>query len=138
MARVAVMVHTMAFLVTWKWAASVSTRKTTTKKSNASRVQPRKLAVTACHWPDLEGGTSCSGLEIEAVSFSSFLGTVTGKCTTRRLGLRRRQCAEGSAMKAANGRLTTRQAGKYAAVRTAAPIFFLQGRLQTPRRRGGE
>jgi hypothetical protein len=29
-------------------------------------------------------------------------------------------------MKAANGRLTTRQeAGKYAAVRTAAPIFFL-------------
>ena len=30
-------------------AASVSTRKTSTKKSKASSVQPRKLALTACH-----------------------------------------------------------------------------------------
>src|SRR5229473_6628624 len=105
MARVAVMVHTMAFLVTWKWAASVSTRKTTTKKSNASRVQPRKLAVTACHWSDFEGGTSCSGLEIEAVSFSSFLGTVTGEVYNEEIGfapktVRRRQRDEGGERKA--------------------------------------
>src|ERR1700690_249496 len=56
MARVAVSVQTIALLVTWKWTASVSTRNTSTKKSNASRVQPRKLAVTACHWPVRAGG----------------------------------------------------------------------------------
>src|SRR5450432_3010787 len=72
MARVAVMVHTMAVFVTWKCNASVSTRKTTTKKSKASRVQPRKLAVTACHASDREGGTEDAGVELEGVSsFSS-------------------------------------------------------------------
>src|SRR4029077_11104697 len=67
-ARVAVMVHTIALFVTWNWAASVSTRKTSTKKSNASRVQPKKLAVTACHCSDREGGASDAGFDAEAVS----------------------------------------------------------------------
>jgi hypothetical protein len=43
------MVQMMALFETWKWTASVSTRKTSTKKSKASRVQPKKLAITVCH-----------------------------------------------------------------------------------------
>src|SRR5882672_10950784 len=46
MARVAVVVKTISFLVTPNWCASVSKRKTTTKKSNASSVQPRNPART--------------------------------------------------------------------------------------------
>src|SRR5579871_4736646 len=52
-ANVAVVVRTMSFLVTPNWWASVSKRKTTTKKSNASRVQPRKPAATACRFADM-------------------------------------------------------------------------------------
>ena len=49
MARVAVIVQMIAPFETWKWTARVSTRKTSTKKSNASSVHPKKLAITACH-----------------------------------------------------------------------------------------
>src|SRR5512140_1269831 len=42
----------MIFAVeTWKCSAKTSTRNTSTKKSKASSVQPRKPALTACHWP---------------------------------------------------------------------------------------
>src|SRR5271169_6297160 len=41
-------------LLTWKSAASLSNRNTTTKKSKASSVQPRNDAVTAWIWPELE------------------------------------------------------------------------------------
>src|SRR5450755_2561061 len=84
MARVAVMVHTMAVFVTWKCSASVSTRKTTTKKSKASRVQPRKLAATACHASEREGGNGAPAVEFESVSlFSSDAGTnVAGEVYT--------------------------------------------------------
>src|SRR5258707_4964090 len=76
MARVAVMVHTMTLLATWKWTASVSTRKTTTKKSKASRVQPKKLAATACHASDREGGNVDAEVEVESLSlFPSGTGT---------------------------------------------------------------
>src|SRR4029077_7563689 len=76
MARVAVMVHTMAVFATWKWSARVSTRKTTTKKSNASRVQPKKLAATACHASDREGGNIDAAVEFESLSlFPSGTGT---------------------------------------------------------------
>src|ERR1700674_5059229 len=71
MARVAVMVQTIALLATWKWTASVSTRKTTTKKSKASRVQPKKLAATACQAPGREVGEGEAGVEFERVSFFS-------------------------------------------------------------------
>src|SRR5262249_11066059 len=47
MASVAVIVHMMSFLGTPKCAARVSTRNTNTKKSKASRVQPKKPALTA-------------------------------------------------------------------------------------------
>src|SRR5712692_10460521 len=50
MASVSTVVRTMSFLSTWNCAASGSNRKTTTKKSKASSVQPRKLAVTAWNW----------------------------------------------------------------------------------------
>src|ERR1700732_1286016 len=76
MARVAVMVHTMAVFATWKWSARVSTRKTTTKKSKASRVQPKKLAATACHASDREGGNVDAAVEFESLSlFPSGNGT---------------------------------------------------------------
>src|SRR5215469_4406411 len=55
MARVAVMVQTISPLVTPNSRASESTRKTRTKKSNASIVQPRNPAVTACHGRDCVG-----------------------------------------------------------------------------------
>src|SRR5579875_381936 len=48
MASVAVTLRTMSRLGTWKCAARVSKRKTTTKKSKASSVQPRKPAAMAC------------------------------------------------------------------------------------------
>src|ERR1041385_8926797 len=84
MARVAVMVHTMALLVTWNWAARVSTRNTSTKKSKASRVQPRKLAVTACHCPGLAGDGKASEDVFEGGSIPSLFNlAVTGECTTR-------------------------------------------------------
>src|SRR5580704_1151444 len=54
-ASVAKVVAMMAFLGTLNWWASVSYRKTMTKKSKASRVQPRKPARTACCAPDLVG-----------------------------------------------------------------------------------
>src|SRR5581483_2535984 len=49
-ASVAVIVKTSSDLVTPNSLASVSTRNTTTKKSNASSIQPKKPAVTACQW----------------------------------------------------------------------------------------
>src|SRR5581483_1751668 len=61
-ASVAVSVHTIAALVTWNCAARMSTRKTTTKKSEASSVQPRKPAVTACHCCFLVGGEEGTGI----------------------------------------------------------------------------
>src|ERR1700730_4994862 len=83
MARVAVMVHTMALLATWKWTASVSTRKTTTKKSKASSVQPKKLAATACQASEREGGRGDAEVDFGKVSlFSSGARTkLPGKCT---------------------------------------------------------
>src|SRR5207237_9402029 len=48
MARVAVMLHTIALFCTPKCWARTSTIKTTTKKSKASSVHPRYAAVTAC------------------------------------------------------------------------------------------
>src|ERR1700730_3713662 len=52
---------TTAFLLTGKLEASLSKRKTTTKKSNASSVHPKNDAVTACAWPDPESpGTPLS------------------------------------------------------------------------------
>jgi hypothetical protein len=54
----------------------VSTRKTTTKKSKASRVQPKKLAATACHASDREGGNVDAAVEFESLSlFPSGTGT---------------------------------------------------------------
>ena len=44
---VIVSVKMICFFGTWKCAERTSSRKTTTKKSNASSVQPRKPAVTA-------------------------------------------------------------------------------------------
>src|SRR5258708_17475174 len=55
MASVAVVVKTISFLVTPNWRASVSKRKTTMKKSNASSVQPRKPASTAWCVPERAG-----------------------------------------------------------------------------------
>src|SRR5947209_11271372 len=52
MASVAVSVNTICPLLTWNCLASVSTRKTRTKKSNASSIQPRKPAVTECQGRD--------------------------------------------------------------------------------------
>src|ERR1700676_3209267 len=52
-ASVAVSVRTMSFLGTPNCCARVSIRKTTTKKSKASRVQPRKPAITAWRAPVL-------------------------------------------------------------------------------------
>src|SRR5207244_9192623 len=43
---------------TWNSASSVSTRKTTTKKSKASSVQPRNPAVTACQEREREEGAA--------------------------------------------------------------------------------
>src|SRR5450759_4312575 len=85
MARVAVMVHTMALFATWKWSASVSTRKTTTKKSKASRVQPKKLAATACLASEREGGNGLAAVEFENVTlFPSVAEPILpGKCTPR-------------------------------------------------------
>src|SRR5207244_3952753 len=56
-------------------AASVSTRNTSTKKSKASSVHPRKLAVTACHWSerDKEVASSVEPVEFIAVARSSWL-----------------------------------------------------------------
>ena len=51
MSNVQESVATIFALETWKSAARESKRKTTTKKSNASRVQPRKLAATALKEP---------------------------------------------------------------------------------------
>src|ERR1039458_10109876 len=52
-ARAIEMVQTMALFSTWKLAASVSTRRITTKKSKASNTHPRIPAETAyCH-PDV-------------------------------------------------------------------------------------
>jgi hypothetical protein len=78
------MVHTMALLATWKWTASVSTRKTTTKKSKASRVQPRKLAATACQSPGREGDDGGAGLELERVRLfpQECVTTVAGEVYT--------------------------------------------------------
>src|SRR5579871_3666165 len=45
---------TTSLLATWKSFASRSIRKTTTKKSNASSVQPRNDAATACACPERE------------------------------------------------------------------------------------
>src|SRR5580700_3169606 len=45
---------TIALFATWKSLARRSIRKTTTKKSNASSVHPRKEAATACACPELE------------------------------------------------------------------------------------
>src|ERR1700730_18709018 len=70
MARVAVMVHTIALFVTLKCTARVSTKKTRTKKSNATKVQPKKLGVTVCYWSERDCTTD-AGLELEAVSFFS-------------------------------------------------------------------
>jgi hypothetical protein len=52
----------------------VSTRKTTTKKSKASRVQPKKLAATACHAPEPEGDKGDAGVEFDRVSRSFLRG----------------------------------------------------------------
>src|SRR5579883_262647 len=50
-------------------AARVSTRNTSTKKSKASSVQPRKLAVTACHWSEcVSANWPDGGAEREAAS----------------------------------------------------------------------
>src|ERR1700745_4171342 len=66
MASVAVMVRMIFDVGTWNAPANVSTRKTTTKKSNASRVQPRKLAATACIRSDGESSESAmDGLALE-------------------------------------------------------------------------
>ena len=65
------MVQMMALLATWKWTASVSTRKTTTKKSKASRVQPKKLAATACRAPEREGVDGEAGVGFEKFSLFS-------------------------------------------------------------------
>jgi hypothetical protein len=46
----------------------VSTRKTTTKKSKASRVQPKKLAATACRAPEREDVDGEAGVEFEKIS----------------------------------------------------------------------
>src|SRR5258708_8773011 len=85
MARVAVMVQTMTLLATWKWTASVSTRKTTTKKSKASRVQPKKLAATACQASEREGGSGRGDAEVDLGKVSLFPQVLEqmlpGKCT---------------------------------------------------------
>src|SRR5208283_4067413 len=55
-ASVAVVVKMMAFLETLNSRASVSYKKTITKKSNASSIQPRKPARTAWYVPALRTG----------------------------------------------------------------------------------
>src|SRR5580692_5154348 len=71
-ASVAKVVAMMAFLGTLNWWASVSYRKTMTKKSKASRVQPRKPARTACCAPDLVGvvGITRGGIDAWRVEWS--------------------------------------------------------------------
>jgi len=57
----------------------VSTRKTTTKKSKASRVHPKKLAVTACHWSERDCGGEAEFKSARLVSHLK--DALPGKCT---------------------------------------------------------
>src|SRR5579859_2101161 len=71
-ARVAVMVHTMADFSTLNLAARLSTRNMTTKKSKASRIQPRMPEAAAYFQRAAsEAGRGC-GLSISA-AFSQTL-----------------------------------------------------------------
>src|SRR3979409_2220503 len=50
-ASVTVIVSAISASLLWNSFAIAVSAKTTRKKSNASRVQPRKLAITAARWP---------------------------------------------------------------------------------------
>jgi hypothetical protein len=69
MARVMEIVQTMALFSTWKCAASESSRKMTTKKSKASRTQPRMPEVTA----NCQPGALCSFCDSDRTSMRLLL-----------------------------------------------------------------
>src|SRR5271166_3821460 len=68
MAKVPVTVSMMAALLTRNSWAKTSKRKTTTKKTKASSVQPREPASTACQWSEDCARPSDVGLAIVVIS----------------------------------------------------------------------
>src|SRR6185437_9263304 len=66
-ASVAVMVKATSAMERWKSRATVGITKTSTKKSKASRVQPRKLATRV--WTAAEVDNSCgAGAPVDVIS----------------------------------------------------------------------